>query len=293
MEIPDTMISYEIKKQVGYNFYIAKKKESSKDKIVDEPEEQRMSLVKSRRGKGFMCYGDQAVNVLNKDVVPRKTTSLTIAEETVSKILQKGSKASRLESSKQKKQAVVGEGSSNAHNKHYADLDSDSDAIPYSLCSDITEESDNEPDDANDSDMDLSNDNLDRDDDVARFGVFMYNKSTETPYSTYFSPTVTSSSLDFSQNLLNETPANELMDFVSNPVYTDAQTTSMVIYLEEMFADENAHHIPSLPAKKIPYTATTPQPSSLQAIAKKLMQKAKKNMRKINFKKEVTQKFKE
>ncbi|GKF46980.1 hypothetical protein Tco_0136782, partial [Tanacetum coccineum] len=173
------------------------------------------------------------------------------------------SKVSRLKNLKQKNQTVVGEGSSNAHNKHYVDSDTDSDGILCSSCSDITEESDNEPDDADDSDMDLSDDNPDGDDDVARFGVFMYNKSTETPYSTYFSPTITSSSLDFSQNLLNETPAIELIDFVSNPVYTDAQTTSMVIYLEEMFADENAHHIPSLPTKKIPYTATTPQPSSL------------------------------
>ncbi|GKC21180.1 hypothetical protein Tco_1023330 [Tanacetum coccineum] len=61
----------------------ARKKESAKDKIIDEPEEKRMSLVKSRRGKGFMCYGDQAVNVPKKDVVPSKTRSLTIAEETV------------------------------------------------------------------------------------------------------------------------------------------------------------------------------------------------------------------
>ncbi|GJX50467.1 hypothetical protein Tco_0277312 [Tanacetum coccineum] len=81
MEIPDTMISDVIKKSTGYNYYIAKKKESAKDKIVDEPEEQHVSPVKSGRGKGFMCYGDQAVNVPKKDVVPRKTRSLTIAEE--------------------------------------------------------------------------------------------------------------------------------------------------------------------------------------------------------------------
>ncbi|GJS53046.1 hypothetical protein Tco_0626408 [Tanacetum coccineum] len=83
MEILDTMISDAIKKSAGYNFYIAKKKESAKDKIVDEPEEQRASPIKSGRGKGFMCYGDQAVNVPKKDVVPRKTRSLTIVEETV------------------------------------------------------------------------------------------------------------------------------------------------------------------------------------------------------------------
>ncbi|GJZ35836.1 hypothetical protein Tco_0581653 [Tanacetum coccineum] len=61
----------------------AKEKESAKDKIIDELEEQRMSSVKNGRGKGFMCYGDQAVNVLKKDVVPRKTRSLTIAEEII------------------------------------------------------------------------------------------------------------------------------------------------------------------------------------------------------------------
>ncbi|GKA65213.1 hypothetical protein Tco_0764920 [Tanacetum coccineum] len=141
------------------------KVESENAKIVDEPEEQHVSPVKSASGKGFMCYGDQVANVptsLKIDVVPRKTRSQTIAEETVvgelansisiqeprtqqrrrsqltidsqpddtiaytyaewgQKLigpavedptvqslldLQKGSKASRLESLKQKKQAV-------------------------------------------------------------------------------------------------------------------------------------------------------------------------------------------
>ncbi|GKF98603.1 hypothetical protein Tco_0297386, partial [Tanacetum coccineum] len=111
---------------------------------------------------------------------------------------------------------------------------------------------------------------------------------------------------------------------MSHLVFTDAQTTSVVhnpegnpkltsyisgasevplgthvdvlatkSLMQEMFPDENAHRIPSLPAKKIPYPTTYPQPSSLQVKAKKLMQKAKKNMRKFNFKKAVTQKFKE
>ncbi|GJT85280.1 hypothetical protein Tco_1066997 [Tanacetum coccineum] len=60
-----------------------------------------------------------------------------------------------------------------------------------------------------------------------------------------------------------------------------------------MFPDGNAHHLSSAPATKMSYPTTYPQPSSLQAKAKKLMQKAKKNMRKINFKKAVTQKFRE
>ncbi|GKB43234.1 hypothetical protein Tco_0888176 [Tanacetum coccineum] len=41
------------------------------------------------------------------------------------------------------------------------------------------------------------------------------------------------------------------------------------------------------------YPITTPQPSSLQAKVKNLMQKTKKNIRKINFKKAVAQKFRE
>ncbi|GKA17279.1 hypothetical protein Tco_0697116 [Tanacetum coccineum] len=136
--IPDAMISDAIKKKEGYTYYMAKKVESEKAKIVDEPEEQHVSPVKSGRGKGFMYYGDQVVNAPNKlknDVVLRKTRSLTIAEEGVivantyvewgQKLkgpavddpavqslldLRKGSKANTLESLKQTKQVVAGEG---------------------------------------------------------------------------------------------------------------------------------------------------------------------------------------
>ncbi|GJW35851.1 hypothetical protein Tco_0058771 [Tanacetum coccineum] len=86
MEVPDDMISDAIKKKVGYKYYMAKKVESEKAKIIDEPEEQHVSPIKSGRGKGFMCYGDQVANVpnkLKKDDVPRKTRSLTIAKEAV------------------------------------------------------------------------------------------------------------------------------------------------------------------------------------------------------------------
>ncbi|GJR40267.1 hypothetical protein Tco_1215951 [Tanacetum coccineum] len=192
IEIPDTMISDAIKKLAGYKFYMAKKVESKKAKIVDEPEEQHVSPVKSKRGKEFICYGDQVANVSNKlkkDVVPRKTRTLTILEEIVV-----GSKASRLESLKQKKQVVAGEGSSVAHNKYYDSFDNDSDATLHSSRSDKTEESENESNDVDESNMDLSDDNPHGDDDT----------------------------------LLDETPANELMNFMSHPVYTDAQTTSVV-----------------------------------------------------------------
>ncbi|GJS82893.1 hypothetical protein Tco_0749434 [Tanacetum coccineum] len=344
MEVPDAMISDAIKKKAEYMYYMAKKVESEKAKIIDKPEEQHVSLVKSRRAKGFMCYGDQVVNApnkLKKDVVLRKTRSQTIIEETVvdtyaewgQKLkghafddstvqslldLCKESKASRIKSLKQKKQAVAGEGSSADHIKYY-DSETDNDATLYSLSSDETKEGANETDDNDESDMDLSDDNPDEDNDAARYGVFMHNKSTATPNSTYLGPMVTSSSLDFIQTLLDETPANKLPDFMSHPVYTDAQTTSVVhnpkgnpkltsyiscasevplgthvdvlatkTLLQEMFPDENAHHLSSPPATKTSYPITNPQPSSLQAKAKKLMQKEKNNMRKINFKKAVT-----
>ncbi|GJV79170.1 hypothetical protein Tco_1515040, partial [Tanacetum coccineum] len=187
-----------------------------------------------------------------------------------------------------------------------------------------SEESAKETDDADDSDMDLSHDNPKGDNDTTRYGKFMYNKSTEMPKSTYFSPTITSSSLDFIQNLLDETHVNELTDLMSNPVYTDAHTTSAVhnpegnpkvrsflsgasevpfathvdvqatnLVLQEMFSDDAAHHMSSPPSTTTHKLPINPQPNSLQAKAKKLMQKAKKNMRKINFKKAVAQKFRE
>ncbi|GJW65001.1 hypothetical protein Tco_0116885 [Tanacetum coccineum] len=227
MKVPDAMISDAIKKKVGYKYYIAKKVENEKAKIVDEPEEQHVSPIKSGRGKGFMWYGDQVANVpnkLKKDDVPRKTRPLTIAKE-----------------------AVV-------------------------------EENAKETDDADKSDMDLPDDNPHGDDDDARYGVFMYNKSTTTPNSTYSSPTVTSSSLDFIQSLLDETPSYELTDFMSHPVYTNAQTTSVVHNPEgnpELTSYiSGASEVPLV--KKIPYPITYPQPSSLKAKAKKLMQNAKK-----------------
>ncbi|GJR32884.1 hypothetical protein Tco_1109116 [Tanacetum coccineum] len=312
MEVPDAMINDIIKKKAGYTYYMAKKVESEKDKIVDEPEEQHLSPIKSERGKGFMCYGDQVVNApnkLKKDVLQRKTRSQTIIEETVvvadtyaewgQKLkglavddpavqtlldLQKGSKASRLESLKQKKQAMVGEGSSVAHNKHFDLSDTDSDATLYSSSSDKTKEGANETDNTNESDIDLSNDNLDGDNGATRYGVFMHNKSTATPNSTYLSQTVTSFSLDFIQTLLDETPANELTEFMSHPVYIDAQTTLVVhnlkgnpeltsyisgasevpldthvddlvtkTLLQEMFPKENAHDLSSLQATKTSY----------------------------------------
>ncbi|GKF89601.1 hypothetical protein Tco_0263564, partial [Tanacetum coccineum] len=179
----------------------------------------------------------------------------------------------------------------------------------------------NETDDADELDMDLTDDDPNGDNDVARYVVFMYNKSTETPKFTYFSLTITTSSIDFIQTLLDEIPINELMDFMSHLDYIDAQTTSVVhnpkgnlkvgsfllgqsevpygthvnvqatnIVLQEMFPND-ANHITSPPATTTNKHLTNSQPSSLQAKAKKLMQKATQNMRKINLKKPATQKY--
>ncbi|GJT82366.1 hypothetical protein Tco_1056708 [Tanacetum coccineum] len=289
MEVLDAMISDVIKKKAGYKYYMAKKVESEKTKIVDELEEQNVSPIKSGRGKGFMCYSDQVANIskLKKVVVPKKTRSLTISEEIVivGKKLkgpavedpevqllldsQKGSKASRLESLRQNN----------------------------------SEESANETDDTNESDKELSNDNPDRDDDASRYGVLMHNKSITTSNSTYLSPTVTSSSLDFIQTLLDETPTNELTDFMSHLVYTNPQTTS-VVHNPEGNPELTSYISGNVSRRECSsYTISTSNENSLSnnnsptklttSQSKEADVKGEKKMRNIIFKKEVAQKFKE
>ncbi|GJU12789.1 hypothetical protein Tco_1135185 [Tanacetum coccineum] len=321
MEVPDAMISDSIKKKVGYTFYMAKKVESEKAKIVDEPEEQHVSLVKSGRGKEAVVGGlansisiheprsqrrrrsqlkiDSQTNETVKDMYNEWGQKLkgTIVDDPVVQSLldlRKGSKDSRLESLKQKKQPVAGEGSSDAHNKYYSSSDNASDATLYSSSSDKSEESAKETDDADKSNMDLSNDNPHGDDDDAMYGVFTHNKSTATPNSTYLGPTVTMYTDAQTTSVVHNPEGNpELTSYISCasevPLGTHVDVLATKTLMQEMFPDENAHHIPSLLGKKIPYPTTTPQPNSLQAKAKKLMQKAKKNMRNINFKKAAVQ----
>ncbi|GJS30860.1 hypothetical protein Tco_0491480 [Tanacetum coccineum] len=59
----------------------------------------------------------------------------------------------------QKKQPVTGEGLSAAQNKYYSSSDTDSDTTLYSSSLDKPKGSANETDDADELDMDLSNDN--------------------------------------------------------------------------------------------------------------------------------------
>nr|GEU72843.1 hypothetical protein [Tanacetum cinerariifolium] len=136
--------------------------------------------------------------------------------------LRKGSKARRLESIKQMKQVVAGEGSCAAHNKYYEFeniLATDSDTTQDSYRLDINEERDDETDDSDDFNLDLSKDEPKGDDDVTGFRVFVYNKFTEPLKSIYLSPTVTTSSLEYIQSLLNETYVNELMAFINPSFY--------------------------------------------------------------------------
>ncbi|GKD65049.1 hypothetical protein Tco_1307157 [Tanacetum coccineum] len=64
----------------------AKKAKSKKAKAVEEPEEQHVSPIRSGKGKGYMRSDDQEANVpsaFKKNVVPRKTKSLTLADNIV------------------------------------------------------------------------------------------------------------------------------------------------------------------------------------------------------------------
>ncbi|GJX19982.1 hypothetical protein Tco_0222659 [Tanacetum coccineum] len=309
MEVPDAMISDAIKKKASKCLQqtqercCAKKTRSltiAEETVVGELAhsisiQEPCSQQRQRSQLTIDSQTDEAVaNIYNE--WGQKLKGPAVDDPAVQSLLdlRKGSKANSLESLRQKKQAVAGEGSSVAHNKYYDSSDTDSDAILYSSSLDKLQKSANETDDPEEYDMDLSDDNPDRDDDVARYGVFMHNKSTPTPNSTYLNLTVRSSSLHFIQTLLDETPTNELMDFMSHLVYTDAQTTSVVhnpegnpeltsyisgasevlfgthvdvlatkTLMQEIFPDENAHQLSSPPAIKTTYPKTNPQPNSL------------------------------
>ncbi|GJS90188.1 hypothetical protein Tco_0772824 [Tanacetum coccineum] len=267
-----------------------KKVESEKAKAVEEPEEQNVSPVRSGRGKEETVAAELAKSVSIKEPrTQRRRRSQFTIDGQIDKDVADTIKASKLKSLKQTKQQVAGEGSSAAHTKYYANSEIDSDAILHSLCSDTSKESANETDDVDESDMDLTTDNPVGDDDAAGYGT-----------------------------LLVETPVNKLTNLMSRPVYTDTHTTSVLhnpegnpevrsfqsgasevpfgtpidvqatnLVLQEMFLGKADHHISSPPANTTYLLIKTPQPISLQAKAKKLMQKAKKNMRKINFKKAI------
>ncbi|GJV06123.1 hypothetical protein Tco_1343779 [Tanacetum coccineum] len=190
LHIPDAIISDAIKKKERYKYYMDKEVETN------------------------------VPNKLRKDVMPRKTRSLTISEETVVGELahfisieeprSQQRRRSRLTIDRQTDEAIA-----NMYNEWGQKLKGPTvkDPVVQSML-DLRKGSK-----ANKlKSLRQKKQPVARDYAAARYGVFMHNKSTATPNSTYLGSTVTSSSLDFIQTLLDETPANELTDFISHPV---------------------------------------------------------------------------
>ncbi|GKC51183.1 hypothetical protein Tco_1073928 [Tanacetum coccineum] len=258
MEIPDTMIDHVFKKSAGYKYYRAKKAESEKAKAAEEPEEQHESLVRSGRGKGYMCSGDQEANVpsaFKKNVVPRKTRSLTVTDNIVEELVAvELAKSISIEEQRHQQRAIMNRLTIDRQIEKdvedtYAEwgqkfkglvvedptiqslLDlkkgskasrlktTDSEATQDSYRSDTDEERDNETDDSDNSDMNLFKDEPKGDDDA----------------------------VDLECSCTSEVPLG---------TYIDVQATN--ILLQEVFLDENAHHISSPPEtykSKIPKQA--------------------------------------
>ncbi|GJS51943.1 hypothetical protein Tco_0625305 [Tanacetum coccineum] len=124
MKIPDTMINDAFKKSVGYKL-----------------------------GKGYMRSGKQEANIpitFKKNVVPRKTRSLSVADNIV-------------------EEPVVVELTKSICIEEQRRQQRDIDAIQDSSCSDTNEEKDVETDDSKDSNLDLSEDEPRGDDDATEY----------------------------------------------------------------------------------------------------------------------------
>ncbi|GJZ91291.1 hypothetical protein Tco_0663218 [Tanacetum coccineum] len=138
--------------------------------------------------------------------------------------------------------AVAGEGLSVAHKKYYDSSYTNSDAIFYSLSLDKTKESANETEDADESDMDLSDNNPDRDDDAASHPVYTDAQTTSVVHNPEGNP--------------------ELTSYISGaskvPLGTHVDVLATKTLLQEMFPDKNAHHLSSPPATKTSYPTTHP-----------------------------------
>ncbi|GJT08396.1 hypothetical protein Tco_0842858 [Tanacetum coccineum] len=178
----------------------------------------------NRRGKCYMHLGDQEVNVpkaFQKNDVLIKSRSITFADnllEIVNGAVLLAKSVSTKEQHCQQCDIMTQTTIERQIDKDVKDTyakwrqklkdisATDSDATQDSSHSDTNKEKEDETVDSDDFDMDLTNDESKGDDDVAGFVVFIYNKSTEPLKSTCLSPIVTSSSLEYIQSLLNETP---------------------------------------------------------------------------------------
>nr|GEX46502.1 hypothetical protein [Tanacetum cinerariifolium] len=255
MEIPDTMIDDAFKKTTRYMYYKAKKVESKKANVVVEPEEQNISSIRSGRRKGYMRSGKNEANV------PKLFKKNDVPRKTRSL-------------------TVVEETVAVEHPKFVSIKES-------------------------------------RTQQCRRSQLTIDSQIDEDVAHTY---------AEWGRKLKGPTVDDQAVRhyFMSRPVYTNAQTTSVVhnpeghpeltsyisgaskvpfgthvdvlaikTLLQEMFSGEADHYKSSPPANTTYLPIKTPQPSSLQDKVKKLIQKEKKNMRKINFKKVITQKFRD
>ncbi|GJX42152.1 hypothetical protein Tco_0257142 [Tanacetum coccineum] len=200
-------------------YYKHKKIESEKAKATEKPEEQHESPVKSGRGKGYMRLGDQEVNVpsvFKKNVMPKKTRSLTVADNileesvvvelaksisiedqqrqqheimtqlTIDRQIEKDVKVTYVEWGQKYKGPVVKDPAiQSLLNLHRGSKECRLESLRKEK-KPVKEEGSTKDDEIGDSNMDLSVDEPEGYDDAAGFGVFMYNKSTDPLKSTYF-----------------------------------------------------------------------------------------------------------
>ncbi|GJV48189.1 hypothetical protein Tco_1438401 [Tanacetum coccineum] len=121
IEIPDTMINNAFKQSAGYKYYKAKKIKSKKAKAAEEPEEQNMKT-------SSLTVAEETVAVKLAKSISNDEQRPIVDDPAVQSLLdlQKRLKASRLESLKQKKQAVACKGPSDVHIKYYDTSDTES-----------------------------------------------------------------------------------------------------------------------------------------------------------------------
>nr|GEX84461.1 hypothetical protein [Tanacetum cinerariifolium] len=80
------MINDAIKDSVGYKYYKIKKDQSEENNAEEELKEKNVSTVGRVRGKGYICLGNQQVNVSSKPkkaIVPQKQIFIIVADNIV------------------------------------------------------------------------------------------------------------------------------------------------------------------------------------------------------------------
>ncbi|GJW64037.1 hypothetical protein Tco_0115921 [Tanacetum coccineum] len=101
IEIPDTMINDAIKESARYKYYKIKKDQSEKGNAKEKLEDQNVSLMRSGRGKGYMCLETMAVelaksvSIKEQRLQQRKIMTRLKIEKQVEKDVDKGYAAKR------------------------------------------------------------------------------------------------------------------------------------------------------------------------------------------------------